>query len=140
MEEFNSSSDEEDNINPVSYDSGDGDSLAITEEAADQNYEGAGLEVPEEPDQLSLENNSNLLCDKVNSYIMELLDEIQLPFMKLADFQLLSLHVLGSKKNLVLISPTGSGKVEIYFSSMLSSFDSQLFLLRCWLFNLHHFY
>ena len=127
MEEFYSSSDEENNFDPVSYDLGE--SLAITKEATDQNYEGAGAEVSEEPDQLSLESNSHLLCDVVNHSIMELLNEIQLPY-KLADFQLLSLHVLGSKKNLVLISPTGSGKVFNNFLLQCNPRLKQLFLQK----------
>ena len=105
-----SSSDEEDD-NPVV-------TLSISEQSVNKNYKQAALEVPQEPDQLSLENNSHLLCDNVNLSIMELLEEVQLPYKKLADFQLLSLHMLGSKRNLILISPTGIGKV---FNQRLSA-------------------
>ena len=91
-----------------------GQELQISKEKADLNYHEAGCLVDEECDQISIEKNQNLLSDKVHLKIMELLDEVALPVdFKLADFQLLSLHVLGSKTNLILISPTGSGKMLV---------------------------
>ena len=103
-----SSSDEEDEVDERSA-----LTLSISEEDANKNYDQAATEVPEEPDQLNLVNYSHLLCDKVNLSILELLEEVQLPYKNFANFQMLSLHVLESERNLVLISPTGSGKVTI---------------------------
>ena len=84
--------------------------LMISKEKAGHNYEIAGTIVDEPPDDISLVNHEYLLNDAVHLLIMEVLEETKLNF-KLADFQMLSLHVLGSKRNLVLISPTGSGKM-----------------------------
>ena len=86
--------------------------LAISKEAADLNYQLAGVDVDEPPDQIDIENHKHLLNDNVPHLIMEVLEDSKLRF-KLADFQLLSLHVLGSKRNLILISPTGSGNPQL---------------------------
>jgi Lhr-like helicase len=51
-----------------------------------------------------------MLSDHVHQKIMEVLSETNIT-LKLADFQLVSLHVLGNQQNLVLVSPTGSGKM-----------------------------
>ena len=82
----------------------------ISQEVADQNYLLAGSLVDEPPDEISLVKYGHLLSDKIHGKIMEVLEETKIQF-RLSDFQLLSLHVLGSKKNLILISPTGSGKM-----------------------------
>ena len=86
--------------------------LALSKAAADQNYKEAGKLVDEEVDQISLEKHGHLLCDTVHLKLKEVIEELQLPF-QLADFQKLSLHVIGSKKNLILISPTGCGKMMV---------------------------
>ena len=89
----------------------DGYDLDISEAKAEYNYNMAGTEVPEPPDQISVEKYQNLILnDVVHQKIMEVLSETNLSF-KLADFQLISLHVLGNKRNLILVSPTGSGKM-----------------------------
>jgi hypothetical protein len=82
-------------------------SLAISSYAAQSNYEMAGRKVPEEEDQISIATYGHLLNDEVHNCLMEVLNDVQLPY-KLSDFQLLSLHVLGSGKHLMLISPTGN--------------------------------
>ena len=84
--------------------------LDISKAEADANYNMAGDEVEEQADQISLSRYQHLLSDKVHNAIMEVLEETKIKF-RLADFQLVSLHVLGSQRNLVLISPTGSGKM-----------------------------
>ena len=84
--------------------------LMITQKEADKNYELAGTLVDEPPDEIALAKHESLLNDHIHVLIMEVLKEANIGF-KLADFQLLSLHVLGSKKHLILISPTGSGKM-----------------------------
>ena len=84
--------------------------LMISERDAENNYQRAGTQVDEPPDEISIAKHETLLNDKAHLLIMEVLDEAHIGY-KLADFQLLSLHVLGSKKHLILISPTGSGKM-----------------------------
>ena len=84
--------------------------LMISKEAADKNYELAGMLVDEAPDEISIAKHEELLSDTTHVLIMEVLAEAQISF-NLSDFQMLSLHTLGSKKHLVLISPTGSGKM-----------------------------
>ena len=93
--------------------------LTISSCVAKTNYDMAGVEVPEDNDQISIVKYAHLLNDHVHQYIHEVLLEIQLPY-KLSDFQLLSLHVLGSTKNLLLVSPAGSGKtLVIYLGTLL---------------------
>ena len=85
--------------------------LSITKNKADFNYKMAGTDVPEPPDEISVAKYQHLMLnDEVHQKIMEVLAETRLTF-QLSDFQLISLHVLGNKKNLILISPTGSGKM-----------------------------
>ena len=85
--------------------------LAISQAKADFNYMMAGGEVEEPPDDISIAKYQHLMLnDAVHMKIMEVLDDTKIKF-KLSDFQLISLHVLGSKRNLILVSPTGSGKM-----------------------------
>ena len=72
--------------------------------------EQAGDLKEEDPEQITIRNHEHLLCDQVHIIIQEVLQENPVGF-KLQDFQLLSLHCLGSLKNVVLLSPTGSGKM-----------------------------
>ena len=93
--------------------------LDISENKADTNYMMAGTEVPEPPDEISTVKYQHLMLnDQVHQRIMEVLADTRITF-PLSDFQLVSLHVLGNKLNLILISPTGSGKMlgkyNIYF-------------------------
>ena len=86
------------------------DGLMITKEDAERNYQLAGTLVDEPPDEINIAKHAHLLKDTIHAFIMEVLQEANIKF-KLADFQMLSLHVLGSQKNLILLSPTGSGKM-----------------------------
>ena len=78
----------------------------------EKEYEGAGTIVAAERDQISLTNHGHLLTDEVANFLAEVLAENPLPF-EVADFQKLAVHAIGSLKNVVLISPTGSGKHSI---------------------------
>ena len=72
---------------------------------------GQSPDVPEPPDEISTTKYQHLMLnDQVHLRIMEVLAETRITF-PLSDFQLVSLHVLGNKLNLILISPTGSGKM-----------------------------
>ena len=85
--------------------------LDITKDQADLNYKMAGSEVDEPTDQICVSRYQQLMLnDNVHQKIMAVLEETHINF-ELADFQLISLHVLGSQRNLVLVSPTGSGKM-----------------------------
>ena len=69
----------------------------ISEAEAKNNYEEAGRLVKEETDQISLDNHLHLIDSTADSF-------------SLSDFQRLSLNTLLQKKDLILLSPTGSGK------------------------------
>ena len=84
--------------------------LGISIEKTDLLYDGAGGLMNEDPDQLTMEKYEHLLCDKIHLVIKEVINENQIGF-KLQDFQMLTLHCLGSLKNVVLICPTGCGKM-----------------------------
>ena len=92
--------------------------LSVTSLSAKKNYAMAGLEVPEEKDHITMADHLHLLSDKVHLCLQEVLEEVKLPY-KLSDFQLISLHVLGSSKNLMLVSPTGSGKTNVIYLGIL---------------------
>ena len=92
--------------------------LSIPSRIAQKNYDMAGKEVTEDEDEISLAIYSHLLSDEVHHYILEVLNEVRLPY-KLSDFQLLSLHVLGSGNNLLLVSPAGSGKTNVIYLGTL---------------------
>ena len=81
---------------------------------AESLYNEAGDKMEEETDQISLSNHGHLLSDKVASIIEDVLAENPLPY-QLQDFQKLSLHALGSLRNVILVSPTGSGKMIINY-------------------------
>ena len=89
---------------------------------ADDLYDKAGTLVPEDTCEITIEKYSYLLSDSVHLMIQEVLSEHPLPY-KLQDFQLLTLHCLGSLKNVVLVAPTGCGK-------MLCSYYGILVLLK----------
>lgn len=88
----------------------DRDGVGITKSNAGENYASVGNPVQEPEDQIKLVDYPHLLHDRVHLAIKEV--EVGLPF-QLSDFQMLSLHVLGSGKNLLLVSPPGSGKMTV---------------------------
>ena len=93
------------------FDSDDGEmELGITKTMADENYILAGTLVEEPSDEISLGKHRHLLHNTVHIAIRSVLFDEKVSF-KLADFQMLSLHVLGSLNDLILVSPTGSGKM-----------------------------
>ena len=92
--------------------------LEQDKEMFSKNYKVAGTVMEEEDDEISLANNDHLLSDQVHTALQEVLSELRLPF-ELSDFQKLSVHVLGSGQNLVLISPTGSGKMYVVWVGSL---------------------
>ena len=88
------------------------DKLDITEQLAKANLLAAGMEVPEESDKISLAANKGLLDTDVNSCLDGIVNELSLPY-ELAEFQRVSINALAQLKNVILISPTGSGKMNV---------------------------
>ena len=83
----------------------------ISTETVAQLYEKAGSMTEEDAINVPLDNYSSyLLNDHVHSAIQQVLLENPLPY-QLQEFQLAALHCLGSLKNVILITPTGSGKM-----------------------------
>ena len=80
--------------------------LGISKETSEYLFDQAGDLIEEDAEEISLLANKHLLNDSVALIISEVLDENPLPF-KLQQFQLLTLHCIGSLKNVILISPTG---------------------------------
>ena len=98
--------------------------MAITDSEACKNYEEAGKFVLEETEQISLAKYGHLL-DHSNDHILEIvLQDLSLPY-ELADFQIISLHTLFQKRDLLLLSPTGSGK-----GNLIESLENYKILLN----------
>ena len=83
----------------------------ITEAQARSNYEEAGKLVTEEADTINIDSHEDLVNTSCIPILNEVAEQITLPY-NLADFQKLSLYTLFQKKDLILLSPTGSGKVS----------------------------
>ena len=86
-----------------------GGEIGISQEKANWLLDQAGDLMEEDPEQITIRNHEHLLSDPVHKIIQEVLQENSVGF-PLQDFQLLTLHCLGSLKNVVLLSPTGSGR------------------------------
>jgi ATP-dependent helicase YprA (DUF1998 family) len=82
----------------------------ISEPDAKKNYEEAGRMVPEEKDLISVDKHPEIMeASHVSQVLLEVLQDLALPY-DLSDFQKLALHTLLEKRDLILVSPTGSGK------------------------------
>ena len=86
--------------------------LGITIEQADANLESAGQYVDEEGERITVAGNMDLMDDDADILLNEIVRDLQLPY-KLAEFQRVSVNALAQKKNVILVSPTGSGKMSI---------------------------
>ena len=94
------------------------DSSEVLNSYCDPLYEQAGELVEEEENQISLTRFSHLLNDEVAGILEKVLVENPLPF-PLQDFQKIALHAIGSLKNVILVSPTGSGKMIVNYLAIL---------------------
>jgi superfamily II RNA helicase len=90
----------------------------MSRQLADELYEKSGTLIPEDSDEITIEKYNYLLKDSVHLIIQEVLKEHPLPFM-LQEFQLVTLHCLGSLKNVVLLAPTGAGKMICAYYGIL---------------------
>ena len=92
--------------------------LGISEAHARSNYRKAGEEVPEEPERITVAGNADLVEFEVNDLFEKMVDKLDLPY-EPSEFQRVAVNVVGSQKNLILVSPTGSGKMDVPFLSVL---------------------
>ena len=86
--------------------------LGITKTLADANYEHAGEEVDEEDDPISVDKFDHLIDPEIDSILETVVSEKQMPYSP-SDFQRVTVNALGQMKNVVLVSPTGSGKMNV---------------------------
>ena len=90
----------------------DDEKLGISEKQAKANLVAAGTEVDEEAERITVAANENLMNPEVDSILDDIVEELKLPYIP-AEFQRVAVSVLGDMKNLILVSPTGSGKLNI---------------------------
>jgi hypothetical protein len=83
--------------------------LGISESEAQYNYQEAGKLVTEEKDEISLKGHADLIDPSCEAILAEVEKNLALPY-SLSDFQKLSMNILLQKKDLIVLSPTGSGK------------------------------
>jgi len=86
--------------------------MNISEELARSNYEAAGTLVDEEPERILLEEYKHLMDEEVDQVFSQVLAEGKVKY-EPVDFQRISVNILAQQKTLILISPTGSGKMNI---------------------------
>ena len=86
--------------------------LDISKELADRNYEAAGVEVTEEEEGITLDDHYNLLDPLVNLKLDEIVAELKMPYSP-TNTQRIAVNAIGQMKNVVLVSPTGSGKLNV---------------------------
>ena len=76
------------------------------------NYLTAGKEVLEEADGISVAGNSDLIDPDINETLDRIVKELSLPYQP-SDFQRVSVNSVCQLNHLILISPTGSGKMDV---------------------------
>ena len=86
--------------------------LGISSVLADANYSAAGTEVEEEPEQITVAKFGDLISAKVDGVLDEVVKECNMKYQP-SEMQRVSVNALGTLKNVVLISPTGSGKMNV---------------------------
>ena len=104
-----SSSNEDDDVDEVDLIS---DKLDISEELANSNYDSAGVEVEEEKEMISVEKQREVIDPVIDLMLDEIVLKLEMPYQP-ADFQRVAVNALGQMKSVVLVSPTGSGKMNV---------------------------
>ena len=92
--------------------------LGISEAEAMANYMAAGTEVEEEEDDITVAGNSGLISEEVEEILDSIVGELNLPYVP-SDFQRVSINTVCTLKHLILVSPTGSGKMDVPLLSTL---------------------
>ena len=92
--------------------------LGIRDAMARDNYLAAGEEVDEEIDTITVEDNRQYILEDVDNILNKIVQDLDLPY-KPSDFQRVAVNVLGSQRHLILVSPTGSGKMDVPLLSVL---------------------
>ena len=90
----------------------------VSETEAKFNYEEAGNLIAEEKDRISLDKHSDKIDPRCAEVLSKVEDELSLPY-HLSDFQKLSINIMLQKKDQILLSPTGTGKVGILLLNTL---------------------
>ena len=88
------------------------DRLGITVDQARANLEAAGTEVDEVPERITVQGNKDLMDKEVDEILDKVVEDLKLPY-KPIQFQRVAVNALGCLKNLILVSPTGSGKMNV---------------------------
>ena len=88
------------------------DKLGISEEQARFNLANAGTEVEEEADRITIAGNLDLINPETDAILDRIVDKLNMPY-KPAEFQRVAVNALGEMRNVILVSPTGSGKMNI---------------------------
>ena len=92
--------------------------LSISVGHARRNYDAAGTLVDENKETITVKEYAHLISEKVDDLLDKVVEETKLPYMPV-DFQRVAVNVLGSLKSLILISPTGSGKMSVPLLAIL---------------------
>ena len=92
--------------------------LDISVSQAKANYEMAGTEVEEEEDRITVAGNGDLMNPEVNEILDKVVEDTKMAYMP-AEFQRVTINALGGMNNVVLVSPTGSGKMNVPLLSTL---------------------
>ena len=86
--------------------------LGISEIQSRANLDAAGTEVEEEDDRITVANNLDMMSPEVDAILDKIVKDLGMPYMP-AEFQRVAINALGEMKNVILVSPTGSGKMNV---------------------------
>jgi superfamily II DNA helicase RecQ len=110
------SSEESDDSDGV--DEFDDTGMDITRQLAKKNYRTAGSEVPEPPPSVRVEDYADIMDPDVVNVLNEVVEKIGLPYVP-APFQRVAAVALGSRRHVVMVMGTGSGKMTVPLLSSL---------------------
>jgi hypothetical protein len=86
--------------------------LSISKELARSNYIAAGEEIPEAEPSIKIEKYEEAMRPEVVAMMDQLVSDIGLPY-ELTDAQKIGIAALGSGRSVVMVTPTGSGKMTV---------------------------